>query len=79
MRSKEQMDLFKKRSAILSRRTLVKSPVYDGVWEDPDLSKRDRSLITVAALVCMGRMDELVSCCFGFTRRDDNEAVVCFV
>src|SRR5208337_2188679 len=33
----------------------------DGVWEDPDLSKRDCSLITVVALVCMGRMDEFPS------------------
>ena len=38
---------------------LSESPLYDKVWEDADLSKRDRSLITVAALVCLGRMDEL--------------------
>ena len=38
---------------------LSESPLYDKVWEDSDLSKRDRSLITVAALVCLGRMDEL--------------------
>jgi 4-carboxymuconolactone decarboxylase len=37
---------------------LSESPLYDEVWEDSDLSKRDRSLITVAALVCLGRMDE---------------------
>jgi 4-carboxymuconolactone decarboxylase len=37
---------------------LSESPLYDKVWEDSDLSKRDRSLITVAALVCLGRMDE---------------------
>jgi 4-carboxymuconolactone decarboxylase len=35
---------------------LSESPLYDKIWED---SKRDRSLITVAALVCLGRMDEL--------------------
>jgi alkylhydroperoxidase/carboxymuconolactone decarboxylase family protein YurZ len=28
---------------------LSESPLYDKVWEDSDLSKRDRSLITVAA------------------------------
>ena len=38
---------------------LSESPLYEKVWEDADLSKRDRSLITVAALVCLGRMDEL--------------------
>jgi 4-carboxymuconolactone decarboxylase len=38
---------------------LTESPLYDRVWEDTDLSKRDRSLITVAALVAMGRSDEL--------------------
>jgi 4-carboxymuconolactone decarboxylase len=37
---------------------LSESPLYDKVWEDSDLSKRDRSLITVAALVCLRRMDE---------------------
>jgi 4-carboxymuconolactone decarboxylase len=38
---------------------LVASPLYDRVWEDPDLSKRDRSLVTVAALIAMGRREEL--------------------
>ena len=38
---------------------LVESPLYDKVWEDPELSKRDRSLVTVAALVAAGNSDEL--------------------
>jgi 4-carboxymuconolactone decarboxylase len=38
---------------------LVASPLYDRVWEDPDLSKRDRSLVTVAVLIAMGRREEL--------------------
>jgi 4-carboxymuconolactone decarboxylase len=38
---------------------LVDSPLYSQVWEDADLSKRDRSLITVAALVALGHSDEL--------------------
>ncbi len=38
---------------------LTDSPLYSQVWEDADLSKRDRSLITVAALVAMGKTDEL--------------------
>ncbi len=38
---------------------LSEVPLYSQVWEDPDLSKRDRSLITVAARVALGRADEL--------------------
>lgn len=33
--------------------------LFDEVWERADLSKRDRSLITVAALTAMGKMDQL--------------------
>ncbi|OGL18794.1 MAG: carboxymuconolactone decarboxylase [Candidatus Rokubacteria bacterium RIFCSPLOWO2_12_FULL_71_22] len=33
--------------------------LYGDVWERPGLSKRDRSLITVAALTAMGRSDQL--------------------
>lgn len=33
--------------------------LFDEVWERPDLSKRDRSLITIAALTAMGKMDQL--------------------
>ena len=38
---------------------LIDTPLYGRVWEDPELSKRDRSLITVAALVAMSAFDEL--------------------
>ena len=38
---------------------MVDSALYDSVWEDPDLSKRDRSLVTVAALVATARFEEL--------------------
>jgi 4-carboxymuconolactone decarboxylase len=38
---------------------LVAHPLYSQVWSDPDLSPRDRSLITVAALVTLGLVDEL--------------------
>lgn len=38
---------------------LVENPLYDRVWEDPDLSKRDRSLVTVAALVATACFEEL--------------------
>lgn len=33
--------------------------LFDEIWERDDLSKRDRSLITVAALTAMGKMDQL--------------------
>lgn len=38
---------------------LTETVVYGDVWERPGLSKRDRSLITVAALVAMCRGDQL--------------------
>ena len=38
---------------------LSETVLYGDVWERPGLSKRDRSLITVAALVAMGRSDQL--------------------
>jgi 4-carboxymuconolactone decarboxylase len=38
---------------------LVDSPLYSEVWEDANLSKRDRSLITVAALLALKCSDEL--------------------
>lgn len=33
--------------------------LYGDVWERPGLSKRDRSLITLAALTALGRSDQL--------------------
>ena len=33
--------------------------LFGDVWERPDLSKRDRSLATVAALIAMNRQDQL--------------------
>ena len=38
---------------------LSEKVLYGDVWERPGLSKRDRSLITVAALTAMGRSDQL--------------------
>jgi 4-carboxymuconolactone decarboxylase len=40
---------------------LTDEVLYADVWERPELSKRDRSLITVAALVAMNRPDQLRS------------------
>jgi len=38
---------------------LSEKVLYGDVWERPGLSKRDRSLITVAALTAMCRSDQL--------------------
>jgi 4-carboxymuconolactone decarboxylase len=38
---------------------LSEKVLYGDVWERPGLSKRDRSLITVAALLALGRADQL--------------------
>lgn len=38
---------------------LSETVLYGDVWERPGLSKRDRSLITVAALIAMYRTEQL--------------------
>ena len=38
---------------------MTEKVVYGDVWERPGLSKRDRSLITVASLIAMNRSDQL--------------------
>ncbi len=38
---------------------LTDNVLFGDVWERPDLSKRDRSLITVAALVALYRPEQL--------------------
>ena len=38
---------------------LTKQVLFGDVWERPQLSKRDRSLITVAALTALNRPDQL--------------------
>jgi 4-carboxymuconolactone decarboxylase len=40
---------------------LTDNVLYGDVWERPDLSKRDRSLVTVAALIALNRPDQLRS------------------
>lgn len=40
---------------------LTDDVLYGDVWERPELSKRDRSLATVSALVAMNRPDQLRS------------------
>ena len=38
---------------------LTEKVVYADVWERPQLSKRDRSLVTIAALTALGWRDQL--------------------
>jgi len=38
---------------------LTKNVLFGDVWERPGLSKRDRSLITVAALIALNRSEQL--------------------
>lgn len=38
---------------------LTETLLYPDIWERPGLSKRDRSLVTLAALVAMSRPDQL--------------------
>lgn len=33
--------------------------LFGDIWQRPDLARRDRSLITVAALVALGRVEQL--------------------
>jgi 4-carboxymuconolactone decarboxylase len=40
---------------------LTDTVLFGDVWERPQLSKRDRSLVTVSALVAMNRPDQLRS------------------
>jgi 4-carboxymuconolactone decarboxylase len=48
---------------------LTDQVLFDDVWERKELSKRDRSLITVAALIALNRPDQLR---FHFTRALEN-------
>lgn len=40
---------------------LIETTVYGDVWERPELSRRDRSMITIAALIGMRQIDQLRS------------------
>jgi 4-carboxymuconolactone decarboxylase len=40
---------------------LTDGVLYGDIWERPELSKRDRSLVTVAALIALNRPDQLRS------------------
>lgn len=38
---------------------LTENVVFDDIWQRPQLSKRDRSVVTVAALIAMNRAEQL--------------------
>ena len=38
---------------------LTDEVIFDDIWERPELSKRDRSLITCAALVAAGKTEQM--------------------
>jgi 4-carboxymuconolactone decarboxylase len=40
---------------------LIDTTVYGDVWERPQLTKRDRSMITITALIAMRQTDQLRS------------------
>ncbi|MEQ8694845.1 MAG: carboxymuconolactone decarboxylase family protein [Gammaproteobacteria bacterium] len=40
---------------------LTDQVLYGDIWERPELSKRDRSLVTVSALIALNRPDQLRS------------------
>ena len=40
---------------------IIDTTIYGDMWERPELSKRDRSMITMAALIGMRQTDQLRS------------------
>jgi 4-carboxymuconolactone decarboxylase len=59
---------------------LSETVLYGDVWERPGLSKRDRSLVTLAALTALGRSDQLPghlerALANGLTRQEIGEAI----
>lgn len=48
---------------------MTEDVVYGDIWERPGLSKRDRSLLVVSALIAMGRERQMVG---HFNRALDN-------
>jgi len=59
--AKEQPTLDQVRDFAPRLMELTDDVLFGDVWERPGLSKRDRSLITVAALVALYRINELPS------------------
>ncbi len=59
--AKEQPTLDQVRDFAPKLMELTDDVLFGDIWERPGLSKRDRSLITVAALVALYRINELPS------------------
>ena len=58
MTSEQRRDFYK---AAPKLREVADNLIYGDIWERPELSKRDRSMITVAAMIAMKGMDEMRS------------------
>lgn len=60
---------------------LTDDVLYGDIWERPELSKRDRSLVTVSALIALNRPDQLrshlnIARRNGVTEQELTEAIV---
>ena len=51
----------KARSVVPKLIEVVDKTIYGDIWERPELSKRDRSMVTIAALIGMRQTDQLKS------------------
>lgn len=51
----------KVRSVVPKLIEVVDKTIYGDIWERPELSKRDRSMVTIAALIGMRQTDQLKS------------------
>jgi 4-carboxymuconolactone decarboxylase len=61
--------------------SLTNDVVFNDIWQRPQLSKRDRSLITIAALIANGTLEELPAHVrlageHGITRTELDELIV---
>jgi 4-carboxymuconolactone decarboxylase len=61
--------------------SLTNDVVFDDIWQRPQLSKRDRSLITIATLIANGTLEELPAHVrlageHGVTRAELDEVIV---
>ena len=59
--SKARAAVAKAKAVVPKIQDVITSTIYGDVWERPELSKRDRSMITVAALIALGQTDQIPS------------------
>lgn len=56
MSNEERRDFY---TAVPKLREVANSLIYGDIWERPQLSKRDRSMVTMAAVMAMKGQDEI--------------------